>query len=92
MFRFLILLLGMVTTRAGKLDTGSSRPGHEDEWEDPGPWLEGPGYAADDTWIVPREPLPVAQRRREAAGPRPRRNPVRSGVWPATAWCPMCSW
>ena len=55
MFRFLILLLGMLTTRAGKLETGSFRPADEDEWEEPGPWLEGPGYAADDTWIVPRE-------------------------------------
>jgi hypothetical protein len=79
MFRILILLLGMLTTRAGKLETGSFRPADEDEWEEPGPWLEGPGYAADDTWIVPREPLPAAQRRREAAGPRPRRRDQRPG-------------
>ena len=71
MFRFLILLLGMLTTRAGRLETGSSRGPGEDEWEEPGPWLEGPGYAADDTWIVARESLPPAQRRREADGPRP---------------------
>src|SRR6202047_4419448 len=73
MFRFLILLVGMLTTRAGKVETGSFRRADEDEWEDPGPWLEGPGYAADDTWIVAREALPPAQRRRETDGPRPRR-------------------
>jgi len=77
MFRFLILLLGMVTTRAGRLETGSFRGAGEDEWEEPGPWLDGPGYAADDTWIVARESQPPAQRQREAAGPRPgRRNQI----------------
>src|SRR5580693_5648163 len=73
MFRFLILLLGMATTRAGKPATGSFRPANEDEWEEPGPWLEGPGSAADDTWVVARESLPAAQRRREGVGPRPPR-------------------
>ena len=73
MFRFLILLLGMLTTRAGKLDSGSFRAEDEDAWEDPGPWLEGPAYAADDPWIVAREPGPPALQRREADGLRPRR-------------------
>lgn len=73
MYRFLILLLGMVTTRTGKLGTGSFRGAVEDEWEDPGPWLEGPGYAADDPWIVAREALPPAQVRREADRPPPGR-------------------
>src|SRR5580693_5172335 len=59
MFRFLILLMGMLTTRAGKLDAGSFRAEDEDAWEDPGPWLEGPAYAADDPWIVAREPGPA---------------------------------
>ena len=72
MFRFLILLLGMLTTRAGRPGTRPFRPADEDAWEEPGPWLEGPGRAADDTWIVARESLPAAQRRREADGPRPR--------------------
>ena len=70
MFRFLIFLLGMLTTRAGRPETSSFRGAGEDEWEEPGPWLEGPGYAADDTWIVARESLAPAQRRREAPGPR----------------------
>jgi len=73
MFRFLILLMGMLTTRAGKLDSGSFRAEDEDAWEDPGPWLEGPAYAADDPWIVAREPGPPALRRREADELRPRR-------------------
>src|SRR5580700_8230406 len=73
MFRFLILLMGMLTTRAGKLDAGSFRAEDEDAWEDPGPWLEGPAYAADDPWIVAREPGPPALRRREADELRPRR-------------------
>ncbi len=73
MFRFVILLLGMLTTRAGKLDSSSFRAEDEDAWEEPDPWLEGPGYAADDPWIVAREPRPPAQRRREADGLRPRR-------------------
>ena len=72
MFRFLILLLGMLTTRAGKQEAGSFRTEGEGNWEDAGPWLEGPGYAADDTWVVPREPLPPAGRR-EVDGLRPRR-------------------
>ena len=73
MFRFLILLLGMLTTRAGKLDSGSFRAEDEDAWEDPGPWLEGPAYAADDPWIVARVPGPPGLQRREADGLRPRR-------------------
>ena len=73
MFRFLILLLGMLTTRAGKLEAGSFRTQDEDDWEEPGPWLEGPGYAADDTWVVARDPLPPARRRREVDGLWPRR-------------------
>ncbi|MGH3284527.1 MAG: hypothetical protein ACRDPD_07570, partial [Streptosporangiaceae bacterium] len=73
MFRLLILLLGMVTTRAGRLETGSFRPADEDEWEEPGPWLEGPGYAGDDRWIVARESPTAARWRRETDGPRPRR-------------------
>ena len=60
MFRFLILLLGMVTTRAGKLDTGPVRPADEDEdgWEDPGRWLD-----AELPRLRPRDLRPPRRRR-----------------------------
>src|SRR4029077_4798874 len=73
MFRFLILLLGMLTTRAGKLEAPSFRPAEEDDWEEPGPWLEGPRYAADDGWIVAREPAPATRRRGDVDAGRPHR-------------------
>ena len=73
MFRFLILLLGMLTTRTGRPETGSFRRADEDEWEEPGPWLQGAGYAADDNWIVARDSQPATQPRREADGRAPRR-------------------
>jgi hypothetical protein len=82
MFRFLILLLGMLTTRAGKLEAGSFGPQDEDDWEEPGPWLEGPGYAADDTWIVARDPLPQA---RDGAWSRAGSSGPRSWRW--RPWC-----
>ena len=56
MFRFLILLLGMLTTRTGRVPAGSFRQPDEEEWEDPGRWLDGPRYASDEGWIVAREP------------------------------------
>ena len=80
MFRFLILLLGMLTTRAGKLDSGSFRAEDEDAWEDPGPWLEGPAYAADDPWIVAREPGPPAPGGGRAASPPPGADPARAAA------------
>jgi hypothetical protein len=80
MFRFLILLLGMLTTRTGRPETGSFRRADEDEWEEPGPWLQGPGHAADDNWIVARDSLPATQPRREADGHRPRRGDQRPGT------------
>src|SRR5579859_5800438 len=72
MFRFLILLLGMVTTRAGRLDTSPVRRADEDEdeWEDPGRWLDGPRYASDDTWVVARDAQPPARLTRDAEPPR----------------------
>ncbi|HLK73095.1 MAG TPA: hypothetical protein VKU77_05540 [Streptosporangiaceae bacterium] len=72
MFRFLILLLGMVTTRAGRLDTSPVRRADEDEdeWEDPGRWLDGPRYASDDTWVVARDAQPPARLARNAEPPR----------------------
>ena len=73
MFRFLILLLGMLTTRAGKLQAPSFRPADEDDWEEPGPWLEGRRYAADDNWIVAREPAPPTRRLGDVDDGRPRR-------------------
>ena len=62
MLRFLILLLGMVSTRAGRLDTGRVRPADEDEWEDPGRWLDGRRYPSDDTWVMAREARPARRR------------------------------
>jgi hypothetical protein len=52
MFRWLILLLGMVTTR-----TGNSFRAHEEAWREPGDPQEFRGYEADDRWIVARDPL-----------------------------------
>jgi hypothetical protein len=52
MARFLIALLGMLTTRTGKLDVGLSRPQEEDHVQKPTVTDEG----GDDTWIVAREP------------------------------------
>ena len=82
MFRFLILLLGMLTTRTGRPETGSFRRADEDEWEEPGPWLQGPGHAADENWIVARDSLPVTQPWREADGRRPRRGDQRRRLLP----------
>src|ERR1700722_2307740 len=73
MFRFLILLLGMLTTRAGRMQASSFRPADEDDWEEPGPWLEGPRYGAGDNWIVARQPGPPPRRRGDVDGGRPRR-------------------
>ena len=70
--RFLILLLGMLTTRAGRLGAGSVRAEDEGDWRDssdPVSWEEG----AEDPWIVAREPAPPGRRRREAEGRAPRR-------------------
>jgi hypothetical protein len=52
MFRWLILLLGMVTTRAG-----NSFRAEEEAWREPGDPREFGGYEADDRWIVARDPL-----------------------------------
>jgi hypothetical protein len=52
MARFLILLLGMLTTRAGERDLRSSGAVDEDDSQEPTAADEG----ADDTWIVAREP------------------------------------
>jgi len=82
MFRFLILLLGMLTTRTERPEAGSFRRADEDEWEEPGPWLQGAGYAADDNWIVARDSLPATQPRREADGRRPRRGDRRRRLLP----------
>ena len=82
MFRFLILLLGMLTTRTGRPETGSFRRPDEDEWEEPGPWLRGPGYAGDDNWIVARDSLPATQPLRGADGRRPCRGDQRRRLLP----------
>ncbi len=50
MIRWLILLLGMVTTRAG----ASFR---DEAWQEPGDGEELAGQGSDDTWIAARDPL-----------------------------------
>ena len=52
MARFLIVLLGMLTARTGKLDLGLSRPQEEDRVQKPTVTDEDAG----DTWILAREP------------------------------------
>ena len=69
MVRLLILLLGMVSTRTGRPDAGSSRPPHEDGWRDPVSWEQD----AEDPWIVAREPRAPARRQQEADTIRLRR-------------------
>ena len=60
MTRFLILLLGMLTTRTGKVPAPRLRAEEDSEPLDPGPWAGDP----EDTWIVAREPLPPSRRHR----------------------------
>jgi hypothetical protein len=50
MIRWLILLLGMVTTRSGASF-------HEVAWQEPGEREEFAGHGPDDTWIAARDPL-----------------------------------
>jgi hypothetical protein len=52
MIRWLILLLGMLTTRAG-----TSFRADEGGWREPGDPEEFAGHGADDNWIVARDPL-----------------------------------
>ena len=57
--RFLILLLGMLTTRAGRPGATSIGPDHEDEWPD---WPDPVSWEADGP--VLRRPAPSARGRR----------------------------
>lgn len=83
MIRWLILLLGMVTTRAG----GSFRP-DRDAWREPGDRDrdELAGYGADDTWIRARDPLGRDRSARAVDDPRwgrpERPGPVRRRRFP----------
>ena len=80
MSRFLILLLGMLTTRARNVGAGPFRAEDESDWREPGPWDEGAGYGADETWIVAREPLPPPRRHQGADGMGSRRPDRIAGV------------
>ena len=60
MTRFLILLLGMLTTRTGKAPAPRFRAEDDSEPWDPAPWDEG----SEDTWIVARDALPPTRRYR----------------------------
>ena len=62
MTRFLILLLGMLTTRAG-----TSYPAEEGPWPEPGDPEELAGHGPDGTWIMARDPL-ARERPRRVAG------------------------
>jgi hypothetical protein len=54
MLRFLILCLGMLTTRAGRLDSAPLRAGHRDDADGPRVSEDLPGAA--DTWRFAPEP------------------------------------
>ena len=72
MVRLLILLLGMLTTRAERSPTRAFRAEDAGDWRDTDLWDEDPGYEAEDPWIVAREPRPPARRRsRELEDTRP---------------------
>ena len=77
--RLLILLLGMLTTRAGRLGAGSFGAEDEGDWRDspdPVTWEEG----AEDPWFVAREPAAPTRRGRQADARTPRRRtPVANG-------------
>jgi hypothetical protein len=60
MIRFLILLLGMLTTRTGKAPAPRFPAEDDSEPWDPRPGDEGP----EDTWIVARDPLASTRRQR----------------------------
>jgi hypothetical protein len=61
MFRWLIFLLGRLTTR-----TETSFRADEDDWREPDDTREFRGYGAEDGWIVARDP--VARERPARAG------------------------
>ena len=69
MTRFLILLLGMLTTRTGKVPAPRLRA--EDDSEPLGSGAVG--RDPEDTWIVAREPLPPTRRQRGEDGTGSRR-------------------
>jgi hypothetical protein len=82
MVRFLVLLLGMLTTRTGRQGTGSFRAEDVSDWRDPVTWEED-----EDPWIVAREPVPARLRRSEVAGPRSRRpDRIGGGRWRFPRW------
>jgi hypothetical protein len=58
MTRLLILLLGMLTTRAPKAEGHPFRAGDESDGREPGPRAEDTGPGDQDAWIVAREPMP----------------------------------
>ena len=62
MVRWLIFLLGMLTTRAG-----TSYPAEEGPWPEPGDPEELAGHGPDGTWIMFRDPL-ARERPRRVAG------------------------
>ena len=82
MIRWLILLLGMVSTRAG-----GSFGADQDAWREPGDLdrEEFAGYGADDTWIMARDPLGRERPDRAVDDPRWGRleplRPVRRRRW-----------
>jgi hypothetical protein len=75
MVRFLILLLGMLTTRPGRLKASSFRAEDDGDWRDPVTWEED----AEDPWIVAREPVPPARRREVDGGGSRRPDRIRRG-------------
>ena len=67
MVRWLIFLVGMLTTRAG-----TSHHAGEDAWQEPGDPEELAGYGPDGTWILARDPLARDLRARDPRARDPR--------------------
>ena len=75
MTRFLILLLGMLTTRTGQAPVPGFRADDDSDPRDAERWDGGP----EDSWIVARDPLAPTERQRGAdstGSRRPERIPA----------------
>jgi hypothetical protein len=67
MVRLLVLLMGMLTTRAGKYDAASLRAEEPPEWEEPAVRESRHRPGPDDTWVFPAD-APVPSRAWERGG------------------------
>jgi hypothetical protein len=60
-------MMRLLSTRAGKPDSGSARTWEPREWDDPDLSDEAHGYGPDGTWVFAPEPGPPARRARGAS-------------------------